>query len=61
VLLDGEPTDADLELAARITARYSQGKMAEAVTVEIHFPAGEVRTLEVAPLPPMEIEKEWMV
>jgi tRNA-specific 2-thiouridylase len=61
VLLDGEPGEADLELAARITARYSQGKMAEAVTVEIHFPGGESRTLEVAPLPPTELKKEWMV
>jgi hypothetical protein len=35
--------------------------MAEAVTVEIHFPGGESRTLEVAPLPPTELKKEWMV
>jgi hypothetical protein len=61
VLIDGEPTDADLEMAARITGRYSQGKMAEAVTVEIHLPDGEVRTLEVAPLPPMDVKSEWMV
>jgi tRNA U34 2-thiouridine synthase MnmA/TrmU len=61
VLLDGEPGEADLALAARITARYSQGKMAESVTVEIHFPDGALRTLEVAPLPPTELKKEWMV
>jgi tRNA-specific 2-thiouridylase len=61
VLLDGEPGEADLALAARITARYSQGKMADLVTVEIHFPDGTLRTLEVAPLPPTELKKEWMV
>lgn len=61
VLLDGEPTDADLELAARITARYSKGKTAEAVTVEIHKPGGEERTVEVAPLGPAEVKDAWMV
>ena len=61
VLLDGEPGEADLALAARITARYSQGKMADLVTVEIHFSDGTLRTLEVAPLPPTELKKEWMV
>ena len=61
VLVDGEPTDTDLELAARITARYSKGKTAESVTVELHFPGGESRTLEVEPLPPMDVKSEWMV
>jgi hypothetical protein len=61
VLLDGEPTDDDLELAARIAARYSKGRTAEQVTLEVHFPGGESRTLEVAPLPPNEVKEEWMV
>ncbi len=61
VLLDGEPTEADLELAARITARYGKGRTAEKVTVEIHFPSGESRSLEVVPMSPHEIKDEWMV
>jgi len=61
VLLDGDPSDADLELAARITARYGKGREAEQVTVEIHFPSGESRVLEVAPLPPQEVKEAWMV
>jgi len=61
VLVDGEPSDADLELAARIAARYGKGRTAEKVTVEVHTPGGEVRTLEVAPLPPHEMKEEWMV
>jgi len=61
VLIDGEPTDADLELAARIAARYGKGRTAEKGTVEVHLPSGEVRTLEVVPLPPHEVKEEWMV
>jgi len=61
VLVDGEPGDADLELAARIAARYGKGRTAEKVTAEIHFTNGEVRTLEVAPLPPYEVKEEWMI
>ncbi|HEY9147893.1 MAG TPA: tRNA (5-methylaminomethyl-2-thiouridylate)-methyltransferase, partial [Gammaproteobacteria bacterium] len=60
-LVDGEPTDADMEFAARIVARYSKGRTAEQVTVEIHRPGGESRTVEVAPLPPHEVKEEWMV
>lgn len=61
VLLDGVPSDADVELAARIAARYSKGRSNDSVTVEVHFPSGEVRSLEVAPMPPHEIKEEWMV
>ncbi len=61
VLVDGEPTEADLELAARIAARYSKGKTAESVAVEIHKPGEEGYTVEVTPLPPGELKEEWMV
>ena len=61
VLVDGEPTDAELELAARIAARYGKGRSADKVTTEIHFPSGEVHTLEVAPMPAHEVKEEWMV
>jgi len=60
-LLDGEPTDDDLKLAAQIVARYGKGKMADEVTVEIHTVDGEVRELKVAPLNPHEIQESWMV
>ncbi len=62
VLMDGEPGEADLELAARVAARFSQGRRASSVRVEIHFPQAETpRTLEVAPLPPHELPDEWYV
>ncbi len=61
VLVDGDVNDDDLELAARITARYGKGRSAEIVTAEITFPNGDKRVLEVAPMPPGEIKEEWMV
>ncbi len=61
VLIDGEVSESDIELAARITARYSQGKNAERVELELRESGGAVRTLSVPPLPPAEIPQEWMV
>ncbi len=60
-LIDGEPTDADLEQAARIVARYGKGRTAEQVTVEIHLPGGETRELQVEPIPPQAVKEEWMI
>lgn len=61
VLADGELSEADLELAARITARYSKGRTAERVAVEVSAHGGEPRSLEVAPLPPNAISEDWMI
>jgi tRNA U34 2-thiouridine synthase MnmA/TrmU len=59
VLLDGEADSDDLELAARLTARFSHGRDAERVTVEVTGKDGAAHTLEVAPLPAAEIPAEW--
>jgi tRNA U34 2-thiouridine synthase MnmA/TrmU len=59
VLLDGEAADEDLELAARITARFGQGRAAERVTVEVTDRSGGARRLTVAPLPAEEIPEGW--
>ncbi len=59
VLIDGETGDADLELAARIAARYSQGRAADAVSVEVHSRDGHARTLHVAPLAPDQLPEAW--
>ncbi|HEC15894.1 MAG TPA: tRNA (5-methylaminomethyl-2-thiouridylate)-methyltransferase [Sedimenticola sp.] len=58
-LIDGEAGEAGLELAARLVARYSQGRDAERVELEIREKDGSTRTLSVAPLQPHEIPKEW--
>ena len=60
-LVDGAGGDEDLILAARMTARFSQGRDAERVTVEIVELDEETRTVEVAPLHPDEIPSSWYV
>ena len=59
VLLDGEITPDDIELAARLTARFSQGRDAVQVTVEVKSIGGASQTLEVAPLSVAEIPADW--
>ncbi len=58
-LVEGQPTEADIELAARLTARFGQGRHADKVTVEVTDPRGGSRLLEVAPLPSNEIPSNW--
>ena len=60
-LLDGTPAAAEVRLAARIAARYSQGRSAPTVTLEVRQPAGATETLEVPPLPPTELPASWHV
>ncbi|VAX10433.1 tRNA (5-methylaminomethyl-2-thiouridylate)-methyltransferase [hydrothermal vent metagenome] len=60
-LIDGEVEPAELELAARLVARYSQGRSAEQVELEIRERDGKTRTLVVAPLPPHEVQKGWIL
>lgn len=59
VLIDGEVNDDDLELAARLTARFGQGRASETVTVAVVDREGRARALEVAPMPANEIPAEW--
>ena len=61
VLLDGEPGAGDIELAARLTARFSQGRDAQHVTVSVSRPEGETESLEVVPMPSKEIPEAWYV
>ena len=61
VLLDGEVDADDIELAARLTARFSQGRDAQHVTVSVNRPGGETGSLEVVPMPSEEIPEAWYV
>ena len=61
VLLDGEVDADDIELAARLAARFSQGRDAQHVTVSVNRPAGETESLEVVPMPSEEIPEAWYV
>ena len=60
-LLDGEPNAEDIELAARIAARFSQGKQDTMVQVKATFPDGQSKILEIAPMLPTEIPQDWYV
>ncbi|MCZ6868254.1 MAG: tRNA (5-methylaminomethyl-2-thiouridylate)-methyltransferase [Gammaproteobacteria bacterium] len=60
-LVDGIPVEEDLVLAARILARYSQGRTAEQVEVELTLLDGTSKLLQVAPLKPNEIPDGWHV
>jgi tRNA U34 2-thiouridine synthase MnmA/TrmU len=60
-LIDGQPTFADIEVAARIAARYSQGRNAALVQVSAHHPGGVVEQLSVAPIAPHQIPDGWHV
>jgi tRNA U34 2-thiouridine synthase MnmA/TrmU len=61
VLLDGVANDEDLLLAARITARFSQGKNSDHVIVETRRDNGEEKTFDIAPLPASELKDAWHV
>ena len=60
-LVDGDPSAADIELAARLAARFSQGRTALEVTVEVSDHGGAPYVLHVAPLSPAEIAEDWYV
>jgi tRNA U34 2-thiouridine synthase MnmA/TrmU len=60
-LVDGAPTADDVVLAARILARYSQGREAAHVTVEVRPLDGPVSTIEVVPMPVTDIPEAWHV
>lgn len=60
-LLDGTPTEADIEYAASIAARFSQGRDAPEVSFELRFPDGATRALAVKPMPADDIDDSWYV
>jgi tRNA-uridine 2-sulfurtransferase len=60
-LIDGEPTESDQVLAARLVARYGHGRDADAVTIGVSDRGGPEREFVVAPLPSHEIPAEWVL
>ncbi len=61
-LVDGDPSSEDLMFAARITARYSQGRDSKKVLVSISTPGEPEKTeYSVEPLPSDEILMSWHV
>ena len=60
-LLDGTVDADDLGLAARLTARFSQGRDAATVRIAVTERGGAPRTLDVTPLSGDEIPREWYI
>ena len=60
-LIDGSPDHDDLQQAARIAARFSQGRNAETVSVKATLLDGAEKMLEVRPMSPDEIQQEWYI
>jgi tRNA-uridine 2-sulfurtransferase len=60
-LIDGRVDEQELELAARVIARYSQGRDAEQVAIEYTPLGAESRELKVKPLRPHEIPAQWIL
>lgn len=61
VLLVGTPNQEDLNIAAKIVARYSKGKDSDAVGIEINDMNAGVSQIEVKPYHPDDIPKKWML
>ncbi len=60
-LLVGDPLREDLELAASIAARYSKGRDAERVSVEINgLESGNIQ-IEVSPRAANDMPKKWFI
>lgn len=60
-LLDGAVNDDDIALAARLVARYSQGKQADLVELTVTGLDGRQQQLSVKPLGADEIPREWYI
>jgi tRNA U34 2-thiouridine synthase MnmA/TrmU len=59
VLVDGQPSDADLERAAKIAGRFSQGRDADSITVEVVRKGGVARELTLVPYRASEVPEAW--
>ena len=60
-LIDGTVNKTDMEEAAAIVARYSQGRDADTVEVEITDCNGAAERLSVQPMLSIEVEQSWHV
>ncbi|MFP6806253.1 MAG: hypothetical protein VB957_03580 [Pseudomonadales bacterium] len=60
-IIDGMANDEDLEQAATIVARYSQGRDADMVQIEIRMTDGTAKTIDVKPISPADIPSTWHV
>ena len=60
-LLDGEPSAANITMAARIVARYSQGREAPWVDVQVRAKNGHITIETIMPYTPEQVSPDWHV
>lgn len=61
-LIEGDEVGAeDLHLAAQMVARFSSGREAPSVSIQIQHGQDEPRVLEVVPLASQDIPEEWYI
>ena len=58
-LIDGETSEEDIQLAARLVARYSKGRGDDRVELQVSGPDGVSHRLTVVPLSAEEIPESW--
>lgn len=59
-LIDGEDiSDADIELAASITARFSQGRSEETIIVAVGNKSKEFTEMEIKPMQSEDVQSAW--
>lgn len=61
VLIEGSPSDKDIEFAARIATRFSSGKKEPSVSVDVINKDTLQQTLNIKPLPTEDVLQEWYV
>ncbi len=61
VLVDGYPSSDDLNLAARITARFGKGRRADEAKVQICSLDGKPYRMNVIPMPAEQVLQEWYI
>lgn len=60
-LIDGDASEGEIELAAKIVARYSKGRTDDSVTLDYQNKAGEIKSLTVRPISPDAIPGNWIL
>lgn len=58
-LVDGEPSDEDLLMAARVAGRFGQGRDADEIEVEIVRKDGVARQVKVVPMRTADVPESW--
>lgn len=60
-VIDGKTDDHAVHLSARLVARYSKGRTAATVRVEVEGTDGSRRELDVVPFSPQDIPAAWIL